>query len=772
MTVSEVSGYGRQKGHTEVYRGAEYDIALVPKLRIEIVVDDPDADEVVGAIVDGRPHRQDRRRQGLGDAGRERRAGPHRRRRRGSALSARRPMTQAERRRRTSRGRRAVHRRPRQGAGRCRRHRPGTGGGRWLRPRASSRRTATSTWCSCTTTATRPSTCDRVAQEVWYPLWDAGANIDHSVRALSEVSDTARADPRVALGLLDARHVAGDPSVTLRLRAELLAHWRRDAREQLPALRELVDQAGEPARRAGARLGARPEGVRRRAARRHGAQGAGRDLAGRRPARRPRAEPAAAARRPRRAARRRRARQPTGSPPRSGPTWPRGLGLADAEAAQRQVREIGRRITHLSRLTWRRVDAVLARPPATRSAGPRARAGRTRCRRLPRGGGARPGHPPGRRPAAPAPGGRGGRRARSGAGAVDGGTARRARAPPCRSRGVARRATCSPGCSPPGPGCWRSGRRSTRPARWDRLLPEWERVRLLPHASVVHRFTVDRHLVETCIEASRLIRRVPRPDVLMAAALLHDLGKGELVDHSVAGEPLAAAAAAPHGLRRSARSSSSAHWCAGTCCSPRWPPPATSRTPRRSAYVVERDHRRGDPRPARGADRGRRAGHLTEGVDGVAGRSGRRARRPRAPRAARTGRPRPLRPATPRPRWRSPTPCVRTPAASTYASSTAGRRCHGDGRLRGPDRPDRRRRRRPRGAADVGAVRARLDPGRRRRLGVGGRRHAPRRGDPAAAVRGGRLRAAGPRRHGCGRLERAASTPRCRSATTPPARPP
>ena len=40
MTVSEVSGYGRQKGHTEVYRGAEYDIALVPKIRIEIVVDD------------------------------------------------------------------------------------------------------------------------------------------------------------------------------------------------------------------------------------------------------------------------------------------------------------------------------------------------------------------------------------------------------------------------------------------------------------------------------------------------------------------------------------------------------------------------------------------------------------------------------------------------------------------------------------------------------------------------------------------------------------
>jgi nitrogen regulatory protein P-II 1 len=52
MTVSEVSGYGRQKGHTEVYRGAEYDIALVPKIRIEIVVDDAEVDSVITAIVE------------------------------------------------------------------------------------------------------------------------------------------------------------------------------------------------------------------------------------------------------------------------------------------------------------------------------------------------------------------------------------------------------------------------------------------------------------------------------------------------------------------------------------------------------------------------------------------------------------------------------------------------------------------------------------------------------------------------------------------------
>ena len=51
MTVSEVSGYGRQKGHTEVYRGAEYDIALVPKIRLEIAVPDGDVDTVVDTIV-------------------------------------------------------------------------------------------------------------------------------------------------------------------------------------------------------------------------------------------------------------------------------------------------------------------------------------------------------------------------------------------------------------------------------------------------------------------------------------------------------------------------------------------------------------------------------------------------------------------------------------------------------------------------------------------------------------------------------------------------
>ena len=65
MTVSEVQGFGRQRGHTEVYRGAEYTVDFVPKVEVEILVDDADADARRGTRR-GRPDRQDRRRQGLG----------------------------------------------------------------------------------------------------------------------------------------------------------------------------------------------------------------------------------------------------------------------------------------------------------------------------------------------------------------------------------------------------------------------------------------------------------------------------------------------------------------------------------------------------------------------------------------------------------------------------------------------------------------------------------------------------------------------------------
>ena len=51
LTVSEANGYGRQRGHTEVYRGAEYTVDLIPKIRVEVLSDDADAETLVGVIV-------------------------------------------------------------------------------------------------------------------------------------------------------------------------------------------------------------------------------------------------------------------------------------------------------------------------------------------------------------------------------------------------------------------------------------------------------------------------------------------------------------------------------------------------------------------------------------------------------------------------------------------------------------------------------------------------------------------------------------------------
>jgi [protein-PII] uridylyltransferase len=71
-----------------------------------------------------------------------------------------------------------------------------------------------------------------------------------------------------------------------------------------------------------------------------------------------------------------------------------------------------------------------------------------------------------------------------------------------------------------------------------RTLPEWEAVRNRPQRNAYHRFTVDRHLCEAAAEAARLTSRVRRPDLLLVAALLHDIGKGSPGDHSEAGVEL------------------------------------------------------------------------------------------------------------------------------------------------------------------------------------------------------------------------------------------
>lgn len=381
---------------------------------------------------------------------------------------------------------------------------------------------------------------------VWYPLWDSGARLDHSVRSVTEMTEQSAADLKVALGLLDLRHVAGDPHLTLRLRSTVMAAWRRDARERLPALRELARArhraTGELAHASVPDVKESEGGLRDAtvltalvaswlvdvppdlARARHqllDVRDALHDAAGRATDR---------------------------MAPELWADVADRLEWADGAAAQRRTRELGRRITHLSRLTWRRVDALLSRPH--------------------RGGRARR---PDLTPIAP------GLSLSSGEVVLDG-RSRPDADPLLLLRAAAEAAERDVVLAPataarlvrdgaPLPIPWPSEARrllvrllaSGRGllAVWetleetggvDRFLPEWGRIRLLPHASTIHRFTVDRHVVETCIEASALIRRVARPDVLLVAALLHDIGKGGLVEHSVAGEPIARAVAARMGF--------------------------------------------------------------------------------------------------------------------------------------------------------------------------------------------------------------------------------
>lgn len=72
-----------------------------------------------------------------------------------------------------------------------------------------------------------------------------------------------------------------------------------------------------------------------------------------------------------------------------------------------------------------------------------------------------------------------------------------------------------------------------------KMLPQWDAVRFAPQRNSVHKFTVDRHLIQTVVEASKLTTLVARPDILLMAALLHDIGKAREEDHSLLGAKLA-----------------------------------------------------------------------------------------------------------------------------------------------------------------------------------------------------------------------------------------
>jgi [protein-PII] uridylyltransferase len=382
---------------------------------------------------------------------------------------------------------------------------------------------------------------DELAARIWYPLWDSRTRLDHSVRTVAEAQQAAADDTRVALSLLDARHVAGDSQLTLQLRSVLMADWRRTAKTRLPALaeacRERANTVGELAHLAEPDLkeaygGLRDAVVLRalvaswlidvphpvverarldllnvrdelhevagRATDRLVADLAG-DVAG-------------------------------------------GLGLPDRDALLRHVYATGRTLAHVCDVSWRRIESLVARPPRSRR---RNRSGGPLLLALDEGVGqhenevvlmpeARPERDPvlGLRAAAVAAD-----RDLVLSPTVCDRLAATSAVLPEPWPDEARRLLCA--ALGAGEGLLEVWEALDQAGYISQLLPEWEAVRFRPPQSALHRFTVDRHLLETCVEASKMVRDVRRPDLLLVAALFHDLGKGVEGDHSITGAAIA-----------------------------------------------------------------------------------------------------------------------------------------------------------------------------------------------------------------------------------------
>ncbi len=388
-----------------------------------------------------------------------------------------------------------------------------------------------------------------VAEKIWYPVWDAGLTLDHSVRTHEEALAVAAEDTKAGLGLLDARHVAGDVELTRRLREATLTQWRQRARGHLPMLRELTNQRW----RAQGELAFLLDGDIKEA------RGGLRDVRVLRGV--AYAQVADAWRPPVRAA------------------YTRLLDTRDClhlVAGRRRDRIFGQDLDGVAALLGLAGGPDVLRRRIADDARAIAYAVDDSLRAAERWGAAqrrgRPSAPAVRVPVAPD------------IVAQDGEVvlARAAVTPtvdPTLSLRVAAAAArnglrISPGTlewlahrCPPLPRPWPEAARvafaqllGSGPAlvsTWeacDRFglvtswLPEWARIRSAPQYNPVHRFTVDRHLIEAVAAAARYARDVARPDLLFVGALLHDIGKGLPGDHSVAGVEVASAISAAIGL--------------------------------------------------------------------------------------------------------------------------------------------------------------------------------------------------------------------------------
>ncbi|MFF9810904.1 [protein-PII] uridylyltransferase [Streptomyces coeruleorubidus] len=391
-----------------------------------------------------------------------------------------------------------------------------------------------------------PKAVAALADRLWYPVWDLGLALDHSVRTPAEARKTSGEDLKVQLGLLDARHLAGDLGLTAGLRTAVLADWRNQAPKRLPELQELCAERAE--RQGELQYLLEPDLKEARGGLRDAT--ALRAVAASWLADAPREGLADARRRlldVRDALHLATGRATDRLALQEQDQVAAELGLLDADTLLRQVYEAARLVSYASDVTWREVGRVLR----SRAVRPRLRAmlggGKPTAERSPLAEGvveqdgevvlARAARPE-RDPVLPL---------RAAAAAAQAGL-------PLSLHAVRRMAATVRPLPTPWPAEAReqlvtllgSGRPTIEV--WEaleaeglitRLLPDWERVRCRPQRNAVHIWTVDRHLIETAVCASEFTRRVSRPDLLLVAALLHDIGKGWPGDHSVAGEIIA-----------------------------------------------------------------------------------------------------------------------------------------------------------------------------------------------------------------------------------------
>ena len=374
-----------------------------------------------------------------------------------------------------------------------------------------------------------------VAERLWYPIWDAGLKLGHSVRTVDQALALARQDLDTATALLSTRHLAGDGDLATALAAGARRQWERGAKRWLSELAERV--AARHARAGEVAFLLEPDLKEGRGGLRdvHALEWA---VATKRLLFEPdqvALDSAYAVIADARVELQRRTRSTSNRLAlQDQDAVAAALDYADADALMHAVSSAARTIAWASDDLWRRIGSSLRGP-----------IGRTvRRDRV-----VRPGIVLRDGEVLVEPGPR----------ADDGGAtlvlqaaaaAAKEGAPFARPSLDALGAAAAKPVPDPWPAVARdalvelllAGRAAIGVIEtldqigvWLRLLPEWAHVRSRPQRNAYHRFTVDRHLVETAANAAALAGRVDRPDLLAVGSLLHDIGKGLPGDHTEAG---------------------------------------------------------------------------------------------------------------------------------------------------------------------------------------------------------------------------------------------